>query len=244
MDDRSASRADLLVVEVHYRYLDGVDLALLALGDVGRQGKVEPSFPVGLTISLGQELAVGAHVGLILTVVIIVEAVVPLPLPPVEEERLAHHSPVDSRAGNGTTEEVGGLGSGSDGVALNVVGLIQTDLDLEFGLAILGDLEIDGERERFVHGLDVVETQGRIFAQLELAIDGAHIVDARRRLPELSALAVNGGQLDLAVHRRQRVLRVVVAPEDRLETHGLPGAIDPSISVQVGPVLLGHELAA
>ena len=241
----SALGTHFLVADVYNRGLDGVDLALLAIGDVSRHLEDKSPFLVGLAFALGHELTEPGRLPPEESLVILKEAVVALPLPTVEEEWLSHDAPGDPGVSHWPTEKVAGLGNDSNGVSWQIVGLVQGNLDLELWLAILGHLELGAKVIDILVGrLDAIVSQGSLLAQPEITIDSAHIADRERAAPGLSVLGVKHRDRDLRADGGKAVARIIVFTQDRLETHCLAGAIDESVGVEIRAIVLapvGHR---
>ena len=164
------------------------------------------------------------------------------------EEGIGQCRPVHARAGERAAEEEARRGIRVDRVAVGVGGLRRADAHLEFGLAELGDEEavaretellsgLVGQRERIAAGRGVArkhEASGERAELIRLHGRLAHLLPARVRDRHDVGLAA----------RRQRVLRVVVAPHDTFPLHGLAGPVDRPVGVDVSdpaPGSVTHE---
>ena len=172
--------------------------------------------------------------------------VVPLPparpLVPMRVVLLADGE-LDFGVGDGLAEVVGDLYLDLHVVADAVIRLCRLDGHLELGLLVLFDPEaialgvVAGVIPAGDGYVEVVQAQRGLILQLEVSLDRSELVG--NQLPGVARLAlrVAHGDLDFGI-RRIGVDAVLVAADDLLEVHGVPGSIDGPLGEAVHLVLL------
>ena len=241
VDDGLCAGADLLVVDVGNRGLDGEDLAQLLQRDVGWHAESKAALRVGLPRALGDQLAEGAVVVTPFLPFVINEVVTAL-ASPGEEVVLAEDAPVHLGIGHRPAEVVAGGRAHGDLVPLHVGVSVGDDGHLVLRPAVLSHLEADSKALISQLSIDPVVAQDGFLIQGELAVEGAHIAEGQILSINLLALVVADGHSQAPYAFGQAVAGVVVGAQNALEADRLARSVDGPVGVEVARVGLTVEL--
>ncbi len=173
--------AHLLAIDIGYAGLDGKDLTVGLLGDIGQHLEGRAPLPVRLGVPLGDEAAIAVIVGSItIASPLIVGPTVPGAIHSwraliVERVVAAQHTPMHVSIGHRAAKVVGCLSADLDGVSIKIALLLRgigAQRDLELGRFVLGHEKAgaDIKVQLLIQDLHVVGTQRGLLVQHQLIV--------------------------------------------------------------------------